>query len=93
MTGCPFKLCIAQQKVLGLITEITVLAVGFLCCRKAEGHIIFSSFLCVEVVSSISPINDSSGRFCTLSVGMHLSCIFDEPDGALLRQYFVFKPS
>lgn len=93
MTECPFKLCIAQWKVLGINAEITALAVGFLCCRRAEGHITFSSFLCVEVVSSISPINDTSGRFCTLNVGMHLSCIFDEPDGALLRQYFVFKPS
>lgn len=93
MTGCPFKLCIPQRKVLKLNAEIAVLAVGFLCCRKAEGHIIFSFFLCVEVVSSISPINDSSGRFCTLNVGMHLSCIFDEPYGALLRKDFVFKPS
>jgi len=93
MTKCPFKLSKAQRKVSGLNAEITALAVGFLCCRKAEGHVIFSSFLCIEFVSSVSPINDSSGRFCTLNVGMHLSCIFDDPDGALLRQYFVFKPS
>lgn len=78
---------------MGLNAEITVLAVGFLCCRKAEGHIILSSFLCVEVVSSVSPINDSSGRFCTLNVGMHLSYTFHEPGGAPLSQYFVFKPS
>lgn len=71
---------------------LTALAVGFLCCRKAEGHIIISSFLCVEVVSCISPINDSSGMFCTLNVGMHLSCVLDELGGTLLDKILSSSP-
>lgn len=56
MAGCPFKSYLAPQKVLGLNAEIAVLAVMYLCCRKAEDLIIFSSFLCVEVVTSIKAL-------------------------------------